>query len=110
MTLNTIKWIYQRISTPLIIILSFWLFIKAYQIGNYNYENVYIFFNNKNNLLFFLVFIILSLFHTSIEVFHSIHDYFFKSKNENFIKNFVFFLYILIFLSVLIFITRFAFL
>tara|TARA_B100000029_G_scaffold169347_1_gene165558 strand:- start:7054 stop:7383 length:330 start_codon:yes stop_codon:yes gene_type:complete len=109
MTLNTFKWIYQRISTPLIIILSLMLFLKAYKIESYDYENIYFFFKNKNNLFLFIILILLSSYHTSIEVFHSIHDYFYKSKNENTIKYFIIILYILVLISFLIFISKFIF-
>jgi len=108
MNFNTLKWIYQRLSTPLILILSSWLIFNAYQIKNYNYETVYTYFENYNNLLLFVIFIFLSLFHTSIEIFHSIHDYFSETKNEKTIKYFVITLYLLIFLTVFIFLIKFT--
>ena len=76
MNIETYKWIYQRISTPIIIILSSWLIYNIYYIHNYNYETVYVFFKNYINLFLFVALLLLSLIHTSIEVFHSIHDYF----------------------------------
>ena len=87
MQLETLKWLFQRISTPLILILSLWLFYNAYQIKDYNYQTIKIFFNNYLNLIFFVTFVFLSLVHTSIEVFHSIHDYFAETTNEKIIKN-----------------------
>ena len=53
---------------------------------DYNYQTIKIFFKNYLNLFFFVIFVFLSLVHTSIEVFHSIHDYFSETKNENIIK------------------------
>jgi len=106
MNIETIKWIYQRASTPIIIVLFFWFVFKIYYISNYNYETIYIFFKNYLNLFFFVLLLFLSLVHTSIEVFHSIHDYFAETKNENHINYLVKILYLIIFLSIIIFITK----
>ena len=110
MRLETFKWLYQRISTPFILILFFWLIYNAYYIQDFNYETIYIFFKNYLNLFFFVIFIFLILFHTAIEVFHAINDYFSGTRNEKIIKYIANFLYIIIFLFVLIFIIKFIFL
>ena len=107
MQLETLKWLFQRISTPLILILSLWLFYNAYQIKDYNYQTIKIFFNNYLNLIFFVTFVFLSLVHTSIEVFHSIHDYFAETTNEKNIKNLTYSLYTITLLSILFFIITF---
>ena len=109
MNIETIKWIYQRISTPIILILFIWLLYKVFNIENYNYITISTFFNNSINLLLFLIFIFLSLLHTAIEVFHSIHDYFSETKNERAIKNITKILYLIIFVSIIIFISEFIF-
>ena len=44
MQLETIKWLYQRGSTPLILILSIWLFYNACKIEDYSYETIIFFF------------------------------------------------------------------
>ena len=106
MNIETYKWIYQRISTPIIIILSCWLIYNIYHIHNYDYDTIYVFFKNYINLFLFVTLFFLSLIHTSIEVFHSIHDYFSKTKNERLIKYFVIILYLIIFLSIIIFICK----
>lgn len=106
MTFETFKWLYQRASTLIIVILSLWVFYNAYNIENYDYETIYLFFNSYKNLLIFFMFIILTLIHTSIEVFHSIDDYFSETKNENIIKYFVIILYAFIFLSIFAFIIK----
>ena len=85
MNLNTLKWIYQRVSPPIIIILFFWIFAEALKIQDFNYKNINIFFINYLNLFLFITLMLMSLLHTSIEIFHSIHDYFAQTKNENFI-------------------------
>ena len=108
MTFETFKWIYQRISTPLILILSIFVFYKAFQIQSYDYNFLNIFFKDKYNLVFFLLFIFLLIFHTSIEVFHSLDDYFAESKNENLIKYSICFLYIIVFISILFFVIQFV--
>ena len=110
MKFETFKWLYQRVSTPFIIILSFWLVYNVYQIEDYDHETIYVFFKNYTNLLFFIIFILLSLFHTSIEVFHTIHDYFSETKNENIIKYLTTFLYGIVLFSILIFIIKVIFL
>ena len=107
MQLETLKWLFQRISTPLILILSLWLFYNAYQIKDYNYQTIKIFFNNYLNLIFFVTFVFLSLVHTSIEVYHSIHDYFAETTNEKIIKNLTNSLYTIALLSILFFIITF---
>tara|TARA_Y100000590_G_scaffold16188_1_gene19537 strand:+ start:130 stop:459 length:330 start_codon:yes stop_codon:yes gene_type:complete len=104
MNFETIKWIYQRASSPLIFILFLWLIYKVYFISDYSYENINYFFKDYFNLFLFILLIFLSLFHASIEVFHSINDYFYKTKYEDFIKNLVKIIYLLLFLLVLIFI------
>ena len=109
MNFETLKWLYQRVSTPFIIILSFWLLYNAYQIQNYNYEVMSVFFKNYLNLFFFVIFIFLSLVHTSIEIFHAIDDYFSKTKNENIIKYLINILYSIILLSILFFLIKFIF-
>ena len=110
MNIETIKWIYQRASTPLISILFFWLIYKIFLLSNYSYESIDAFFKNIPNIILFITFILLSLFHTSIEVFHSISDYFGGTKNEKNIKFFVSILYIIIFFSIITFIYKFLFL
>ncbi len=107
MTFETSKWIYQRISTIFIFILFVWLLYNVNKINTYNYESIYFFFNNSKNLFFFIFLIVLSLLHASIEVFHSIHDYFHDTKNENKIKNLTKILYVIIFSSIIIFICKF---
>ncbi len=109
MKLETFKWIYQRTSTPLILLLSVWLGFQAYYIENYNYFTVRVFFNNYLNLFFFISFILLSLFHTAIEVFHAIHDYFSDTSNEKLIKFTTKILYSIIFISLFIFILNSTF-
>ena len=109
MKLETFKWLYQRVSTPLIILLSFWLLYNAYQFQDYNYDTIYVFFKHYLNLFFFVIFVFLSLFHTSIEVFHAIHDYFSQTKNENIIKYLTNILYAIVFLSILFFIIKFIY-
>ena len=109
MTFETVKWIYQRISTILIFVLFVWLLYNINKINTYNYESIYFFFNNSKNLFFFIILIVLSLFHSSIEVFHSIHDYFHDTKNQNKITNLTKILYVIIFLSIMIFIFKFQF-
>jgi len=106
MNIETYKWIYQRISTPIILILSFWLIYNIFHIRDYNYETIYIFFKNYINLFLFIILFVLSLIHTAIEVFHSIDDYFLKTKNENLIKYFVKILYLIILLSIIIFVYK----
>ena len=96
MRLETFKWLYQRISTPFILLLFFWLIYNAYYIQDFNYETIYIFFKNYLNLFFFVLLLFLSLVHTSIEVFHSIHDYFAETKNEKHINYLVKILYLII--------------
>ena len=110
MKLETFKWLYQRVSTPFIIILSFWLTYNAYKIQDYNYETINIFFQNYLNLFFFVILVFLSLVHTAIEVFHAVHDYFSKTKNEIIIKYLIKILYTIILLSVLFFVIKFIFL
>ena len=107
MTFETAKWIYQRISTILIFVLFVWLLYNIYKINTYNYESIYFFFNNSRNLSLFILLIFLSLFHSSIEVFHSINDYFHDTKNETLIINLTKILYVIIFLSIMIFIFKF---
>ena len=106
MNIETFKWIYQRVSTPIIIVLFLWLIFNLYNINSYNYETIYVFFKNYLNLFFFVLLFFLSLIHTSIEVFHSIHDYFSGTKNENYISYLVKILYLIIFLSIIIFISK----
>ena len=109
MRFETFKWLYQRISTPFIIIFSLWIGFEAYQIRDYNYETINNFFQNNINLFFFTTFFLLSLFHTAIEVFHAISDYFSETKNENFIFYLTNFLYLIIILSILIFVFKYVF-
>ena len=106
MNIETLKWIYQRVSTPIIIALFLWLIFNLYKINSYNYEIIYAFFTNYLNLFFFVLLFFLSLIHTSIEVFHSVHDYFSETKNENYINYLVKILYIIIFLSIIIFVSK----
>ena len=108
MRLETFKWLYQRVSTPFILILFFWLVYNAFNIEDYKYQTINLFFESSINLFLFVIFILLSLLHTSIEVFHSISDYFTKTKNEKNIILFVKVLYFLIFLSLIIFILKFV--
>ena len=110
MRLETLKWLYQRISTPFILILFFWLVYNAYYIHDFNYETIYIFFKNYLNLFFFVIFIFLILFHTAIEVFHAINDYFSGTRNEKIIKYVTHVLYTIVFLFILFFIIKFIFL
>ena len=110
MTFETKKWIFQRISTPVIIILFFWIIFNALKINNYDYETIIIFFKNYTNLFIFIVFILLLLGHTSIEVFHSINDYFSGTKNEIFIRLFISILYMIIVLSTLFFVFQLIYL
>ena len=104
MNFETIKWIYQRASSLFIFILFLWLLYKVYFISDFSYESINYFFKDSVNAVLFILFIFLSLFHTSIEVFHSINDYFYKTKYEDLIKILVKITYLLIFLSILIFI------
>ena len=110
MRLETFKWLYQRISTPFILLLFFWLIYNAYYIQDFNYETIYIFFKNYLNLFFFIIFIFLTLLHTAIEVFHAISDYFSGTRNERIIKYVTNVLYIIVFLFILFFIIKFIFL
>ena len=110
MRLETFKWLYQRISTPFILILFFWLIYNAYYIQDFNYETIYIFFKSYLNIFLFVIFIFLTLFHTAIEVFHAINDYFSETKNEKIVKFLTIILYGIIFLSILFFIIKFIFL
>tara|TARA_B100001123_G_C15271681_1_gene1010566 strand:+ start:1115 stop:1447 length:333 start_codon:yes stop_codon:yes gene_type:complete len=107
MKLETFKWLYQRISTPLILVLFFWFIYNAYQIQNYNYETITAFFRNDLNLFFFIIFIFLSLFHTAIEVFHCIEDYFTQTNNEKIIRYLITILYTIMLLSILFFLIKF---
>ena len=109
MTFETFKWIYQRSSTLLIIILSIWLFLSAYHLADYEYKNIRLFFENSFNLFFFIIFIFLSLIHTAIEVYHSIDDYFSGTKFKKIIKFITNTLYGIIFFSIIIFIIKFTF-
>tara|TARA_Y100000590_G_scaffold309320_1_gene349326 strand:+ start:254 stop:586 length:333 start_codon:yes stop_codon:yes gene_type:complete len=110
MTFETYKWIYQRASTLMIVILSLWIVYEVYQIEYFNYKTMYSFFEDSiTRLFFFIFFIILSLLHTSIEVFHSIHDYFAETKNEKIIKTLIIFLYFFVFFSILTFTINFLF-
>ena len=110
MKFETLKWLYQRASTPFILILFAWLFCNAYEIQDYNHKTINVFFKNYYNLVFFVIFILLSIFHTAIEVFHAINDYFSETKNEKIIKYLIIILYGIIFLSILFFIIKFIFL
>ena len=109
MKLQTYKWIFQRLSTPIIIILFFWLIYNIFSFKEYSYEIVNIFFNHYINLFFFIILLLLSLIHTSIEVFHAIHDYFSETENERIILFIVNVLYTIIILSILIFIITYIF-
>ena len=109
MKFETYKWLYQRVSTPFIIILSLWLIYNAYTIEDYNYETIIIFFENYLNLFFFILFIFLSLFHTAIEVFHAVDDYFLETRNEKMIKYLINILYIIVLFSLFFFIYRFIY-
>ena len=104
MNFETIKWIYQRASSLFIFILFLWLLYKVYFISDFSYESINYFFKDYINSILFILLILLSLLHTSIEVFHSINDYFYKTKYEDLIKILVKITYLLIFLSILIFI------
>ena len=106
MRLETFKWLYQRISTPFILILFFWLIYNAYYIKDFNYKTIYIFFKNYLNLFFFVFFIFLTLFHTAVEIFHAIDDYFLGTRNEKIIKYVTNVLYTIVFLFVLFFIIK----
>ena len=110
MRLETFKWLYQRISTPFILILFFWLIYNAYYIQDFNYETIYIFFKSYLNIFLFVIFIFLTLFHTAIEVFHAIDDYFLGTRNEKTIKYVTNCLYTIVFLFILFFIIKFIFL
>ncbi len=108
MKLEKYKWMYQRISTPFIIILFFWFIYNIYKLQNYNYETITVFFDKNLNLLLFSILVLLTLIHTSIEVFHAIHDYFSDAKNKNIIKFTVYILYLAILTSILFFIIQFV--
>ena len=86
MKFETYKWIFQRISSPIIIFLFIWLIFNINNIENFDYKNISIFFQNLINLIFFSILILLYLFHTTIEILHSIHDYFSKTKIENILR------------------------
>ncbi len=86
MKFETYKWIYLRISSPIIIFLLVWLIFNILNIENLNYENINIFFQNFTNIIFFSLFVLLYILHTTIEVYHSIHDYFSKTKSENILR------------------------
>ena len=103
MTTETIKWIYQRLSTPIIILFSFWIVYNVKTISNYEFQTIKFFFEDISNLAIFVFFIFLTLIHTAIEVFHSIHDYFSDTKKLKIIKNLVIFLYLIIFFVILFF-------
>lgn len=108
MKLEKYKWMYQRISTPFIIILFFWFIYNIYKLQNYNYETITVFFDKNLNLFLFSILVLLTLIHTSIEVFHAIHDYFSDAKNKNIIKFTVYILYLAILTSILFFIIQFV--
>ena len=107
MRIETFKWIFQRVSTPFILFLYIWLIYNAYQFSEYKYNSFNIFFNDFFNLCFSITFFVLLLLHTSIEVFHCIHDYFSKTRSENIIKFIVIILYGIILLSFLFFLIQF---
>ena len=86
MKFETYKWIYQRISSPIIFFLLICLIFNILNIENLNHENINTFFQNFTNLIFFSIFVLLYIFHTTIEVYHSIHDYFSKTKSENILR------------------------
>ena len=44
MKLETLKWLYQRASTPFILILFVWLFYNVYAIQDYNHKTINVFF------------------------------------------------------------------
>ena len=106
MKLETLKWIYQRISSPIILILSFWLIYKILPTQEFSYLNVFNFFQDYLNSILFLLLFIMSTLHTSIEVYHSLHDYFSGSKNEQVVRYLVNILYIFVFISILFFLIR----
>ena len=110
MKFETYKWLYQRVSTPFILILFFWMIYNVYYIEDFNYETIYVFFKNYLNLFFIVLFIFLTLFHTAIEVYHAINDYFSGTKNEKIIKYLTNVFYTKIFLIILFFIIKFIFL
>ena len=101
MKFETIKWIYQRLSPLFILILFFWVVYNVYFLKDLQYKNIYIFFKNYFNLFFFIIFVLLSLFHTAIEVFHSVNDYFADSQTEAILKAVIKSLYTLVLLSIL---------
>ena len=68
------------------------------------------FFKSYLNIFLFVIFIFLTLFHTAIEVFHAIDDYFLGTRNEKTIKYVTNFLYTIVFLFILFFIIKFIFL
>ncbi len=106
MRLETIKWIYQRISSPIILFLSFWLIYKISPTKEFNYLNVSNFFQDYSNLILFFILFIFSILHTCIEVYHSLHDYFRGNKNEKVIRYLVNILYIFVFISILFFLFK----
>ena len=107
MKFETIKWIFQRVSTPIILILFFYFFYNSYQIKDFSYPSIHTFFLNYTNLFLFFIFILFSLLHTAIEVFHSIHDYFSGTKNESLIKYLILILYLLIIFIIIFFLFNF---
>ena len=110
MKFETFKQLYQRSSTIFILILSFWLVYNAYLIQDYSYSTINVFFKNYYNVFFFVILILLSFLHSSIEIFHAIDDYFSETKNEIIIKNLTKFLILLFALSILIFLIKYSFL
>ena len=61
MKFETMKWIFQRVSTPIIIILFFYFFYSSYQIQDFSYSSIHTFFLNYTNLFLFFIFILFSL-------------------------------------------------
>ena len=84
MTNATRKWIFLKISSLLMVPFMIWFLIKFVSIYDGNYQKIVEFFSTQPSTIIFSIFIVITFFHSALNISEIFEDYIDNKKTRKF--------------------------
>ena len=84
MTNATIKWIFLKVSSLLMVPFMIWFLIKFVSIYDGNYQKIVEFFSTQPSTIIFSIFIVITFFHSALSISEIFEDYIDNKKTRKF--------------------------
>ena len=84
MTNATRKWIFLKVSSLLMVPFMIWFLIKFVSIYDGNYQKIVEFFSTQPSTIIFSIFIVITFFHSALNISEIFEDYIDNKKTRKF--------------------------